>query len=83
MPMSRTDPAHGRTAAAPAHSVTASAGGSAVPGENVDRGESAVGDADAFGAPAPSHRWLDAMRDLLERAEARITAGFRVPPGGG
>ncbi len=81
--MSHSNPAHGRIAAAPARSVIAGAGGSAVPEGNVDRSGSAVGDADAFGAPAPSHRWLDAVRDLLERAEARITAGFRVPPGGG
>ncbi|WP_153013009.1 hypothetical protein [Pseudacidovorax intermedius] len=63
--------------------MTARAAASAVPGENVDRSGSAVGGADAFGAPAPSRRSLDAVRDLLERAEARITAGFRVPPGGG
>lgn len=83
MPMSHNDPAHGRTAAAPARSGTSEACASAVPGGNVDRSGSAVGGADAFGAPAPSHRWLDAVRDLLERAEARVTASFRVPPGGG
>lgn len=28
-------------------------------------------------------RWLERAADALERAEQRITASFRVPPGGG
>jgi len=28
-------------------------------------------------------RWLERAGDALERAEQRITASFRVPPGGG
>jgi len=34
-------------------------------------------------APRTGRRLLDALVDLLERAEARISANFRVPPGGG
>ncbi|WP_295522325.1 hypothetical protein [uncultured Pseudacidovorax sp.] len=34
-------------------------------------------------AARTARRLLDALVDLLERAEARISANFRVPPGGG
>ncbi|MBO9643588.1 MAG: hypothetical protein J7603_10755 [Pseudacidovorax sp.] len=34
-------------------------------------------------APGTGRRWLDTLVDLLERAEVRIGANFRVPPGGG
>ncbi|WP_295375796.1 hypothetical protein [uncultured Pseudacidovorax sp.] len=34
-------------------------------------------------APRTGRRWLAALGELLERAEARISANFRVPPGGG
>lgn len=32
---------------------------------------------------ARAQRWLAQVRNLLERAEARVGAGFRVPPNGG
>ncbi len=31
----------------------------------------------------PTRRWMHALHDLLQRAEARISENFRVPPGGG
>ena len=34
-------------------------------------------------APRTGRRWLAALGEFLERAEARISANFRVPPGGG
>jgi len=32
---------------------------------------------------ARARHWLARVRDWLERAEARVMAGFRVPPNGG
>lgn len=32
---------------------------------------------------ARAWRWLAQVRNWLERAEARVGAGFRVPPNGG
>ncbi|MGU3626985.1 hypothetical protein [Comamonas sp. C24C] len=32
---------------------------------------------------ASARRWLARIRNWLERAEARVMAGFRVPPNGG
>lgn len=81
MPMSHADPADGRTAAAPARSMVAMVCASAVPGPDVDPSGSAHDGMDAF--RTRRRRWLDAVLDLLERAEARVTANFRVPPGGG
>ncbi|WP_017759686.1 hypothetical protein [Pseudacidovorax intermedius] len=83
MPMSHADPADGRTAVAPARSMVARACASDAPGPDVDRGGSPHDGMDAFRTRTRRRRWLDAVLDLLECAEARVTANFRVPPGGG
>jgi len=61
--------------------------------EHPDTGYDALDDMTAAGrkhgleaagsGQARARRWLAQVRDWLERAEARVMAGFRVPPNGG
>lgn len=76
-------PAEYPTDAEPVSTTTATAGtGARYRREARKSGAGEVGE-EIVDAPRTGRRWLDALVGLLERAEARISANFRVPPGGG
>ncbi|WP_304305907.1 hypothetical protein [Pseudacidovorax intermedius] len=76
-------PAEYPTDAEPGSPTSATAGTGA--GHWQDARKSGAGEVgeEIVDAPGTGRRWLDALVGLLERAEARISANFRVPPGGG
>ncbi|WP_147284429.1 hypothetical protein [Pseudacidovorax intermedius] len=77
------NPARHRPAGEPGSPTMAMVGSSGVHEQGVKEGVGDERGEQIVGAGGLGRRWRDAMVDLLERAEARIAANFRVPPGGG